>query len=80
MNEAARYCTNLTDPQAIAKLAQAALTASGTIAFAQKNLNPEDWATVPDWIAVQRELLQALQAIGHPADGTYLIGIHRGMQ
>lgn len=28
---------------------------------------PEDFATVPDWLAVQRELVQALRAVGHPA-------------
>ena len=31
--------------------------------------DPEDFATVPDWRAVQRELVQALRAVGHPAGG-----------
>ena len=30
-------------------------------------MNPEEFGTVPDWGAVQRELLSALKAIGHPA-------------
>jgi hypothetical protein len=30
-------------------------------------VNPEDFATVPDWRAVRGELRAALAAVGHPA-------------
>jgi hypothetical protein len=32
-------------------------------------VNPEEFGTVPDWAAVQRELTAALKAAGHPAGG-----------
>lgn len=67
MSDAWRYCDNLHDPEAIKALVQAAMTAQATIHFARTQVNPEDFATVPDWAAVQGELLRALKAIGHPA-------------
>ncbi|WP_042428889.1 hypothetical protein [Comamonas granuli] len=67
LGDAWRYCTRLTDPDAAKALAQAAVTASATIHFAFTKANPEDFATAPDWLAVQRELLHALYAAGHPA-------------
>ena len=67
MSDAWRYCENLDDPEAITALVQAAITAQATIHFARTQVNPEDFSTVPDWAAVQRELLHALKAIGHPA-------------
>lgn len=67
MSDAWLYCENLGDPEAIKKLVQAAITAQATIHFARTQVNPGDFATVPDWAAVQRELLAALKAIGHPA-------------
>lgn len=67
MSDAWRYCENLNDPEAIKALVQAAITAQATIHFARTQVNPENFATVPDWAAVQRELLAALKAIGHPA-------------
>ena len=67
MSDAWRYCENLNDPEAIKALVQAAITAQATIHFARTQVNPENFATVPDWGAVQRELLGALKAIGHPA-------------
>jgi hypothetical protein len=67
MSDAWRYAPNLQDPEAVKLLLQAALTAHQTIAFAQREVNPEDFATVPDWRAVRRELGAALAAVGHPA-------------
>ena len=67
--DAWRYCSNLHDPEAVKVLVQAALTAAATIHFARTQTSPEGFATVPDWAAVQRELVQALQAVGHPAGG-----------
>ena len=67
MSDAWRYCENLGDPEAIKALVQAAITAQATIHFARTQVNPEEFGTVPDWGAVQRELLNALKAIGHPA-------------
>ena len=67
MSDAWRYCDNLNDPEAIKALVQAAITAQATIHFARTQVNPEEFGTVPDWGAVQRELLSALKAIGHPA-------------
>lgn len=43
------------------------LTAHATIMFAQTKVNPDEFATVPDWNAVRRELHEALKAAGHPA-------------
>ena len=67
MSDAWRYCENLNDPEAIKALVQAAITAQATIHFARTQVDPENFATVPDWAALQRELLSALKAIGHPA-------------
>lgn len=67
MSDAWRYCDNLNDPEAVKRLVQAVITANATIHFARTQVNPEQFATVPDWAAVQRELLDALKAIGHPA-------------
>ena len=67
MSDAWRYCDNLSDPEAIKLLVQAAMTANATIHFAKTQVNPEEFGTVPDWTAVQRELVQALRAVGHPA-------------
>ena len=59
--DAWRYCSNLGSPEAV-------LTASGTIHFAYTQAgDAESFATVPDWQAVQRELLHALHVAGHPA-------------
>ena len=65
--DAWRYCDNLDNPEAIRQLVQAVLTAHATIAQAQASVNPEDFASVPDWDAVRGELHRALQAVGHPA-------------
>ncbi len=65
--DAWRYCDNLDNPEAIRQLVQAVLTAHATIAQAQASVNPEDFASVPDWDAVRSELQRALQAVGHPA-------------
>ena len=67
--DAWRYCDNLSDPEAIKVLVQAALGAHGTIKFARTQVNPEQFGTVPDWGAVLRELTDALKAAGHPAGG-----------
>jgi hypothetical protein len=67
MSDAWRYAKNLNDPEAAKRLLQAALTAHATIVFAQRNVNPEEFGTVPDWNAVRRELHAALAAAGHPA-------------
>lgn len=68
--DAWRYCENLDDPQAVRALVQAALLAAETIAFACNRVNPSDFATVPDWGAVQRDLRRALRLAGHPAGGS----------
>ena len=66
--DAWRYCSNLGSPEAARALVQAVLTASGTIHFAYTQAgDAESFATVPDWQAVQRELLHALHVAGHPA-------------
>ena len=66
--DAWRCCSNLGSPEAARALAQAVLTASGTIHFAYTQAgDAESFATVPDWQAVQRELLHALHVAGHPA-------------
>ena len=62
-----RYCDNLESPEAIQQLVQAVLTAYTTIEHARRNVNPEDFATAPDWAGVQAELHRALAAVGHPA-------------
>jgi hypothetical protein len=69
MGDAWRYADpdRLADPEAVRKLLQAVLTAHQTIDFAQRNVNPEEFATVPDWAAVRAELRAALAAVGHPA-------------
>jgi hypothetical protein len=67
MSDAWRYCENLTDPEAVKLLVQAALSAHGTIHFAITQVNPEEFGTVPDWATTQRRLKDALKAIGHPA-------------
>ena len=43
MSDAWRYCENLSDPEAVKKLAQAALTAHATIKFARTQVNPEEF-------------------------------------
>jgi len=65
--DAWRYCDNLTDPEAVKVLVQAALTAQATITFAETMVDPEQFGTVPDWASVQRQLKVALKAVGHPA-------------
>lgn len=65
--DAWRYCTKLDKPEAVKKLVQAALGAAATIKFARTKVNPEDFATVPDWRATQDALARALRAVGHPA-------------
>jgi hypothetical protein len=67
--EAWRYAPHLAEPQAQRRLLQAALTACLTIRHARATVNPEDFATVPDWRRVEAELTAALQAVGHPAGG-----------
>lgn len=70
MSDAWRYCDNLSDPsEAVQLLVQAALTAHATIHFAQTKVNPDEFATVPNWADVQRQLTAALKAVGHPAGG-----------
>ncbi len=67
MPDAWRYAPNYTSPEAAQKLLQAVLTAHATIVFAQTKVNPGEFATVPDWNTVRRELHAALKAAGHPA-------------
>ncbi|MDD2948042.1 MAG: hypothetical protein PHV80_04275 [Rugosibacter sp.] len=67
MSEAWRYAPNYDTPEAAQKLLQAVLTAHATIQFAKTQVNPDEFGTVPDWQAVQRELRDALKAAGHPA-------------
>lgn len=69
MSDAWRYAdpAKLADPEAVRLLLQAALTAHATIDFAQRQVNPDEFGTVPDWTAVRRELHAALKAAGHPA-------------
>lgn len=71
MSDAWRYADpeKLADPATAHKLLQAVLTAHATIRFAQTQVNPDQFGTVPDWFAVQRELHAALKAAGHPAGG-----------
>lgn len=65
--DAWRYCSNLGSPDAARELVQAVLTASATIDFAYRQAGVENFATAPDWLAVQRGLLRALHVAGHPA-------------
>lgn len=65
--DAWRYAPNLTDPKAAAELLQAALSAWATIRFARTKVNPEEFASVPDWKKVERDLKAALAAVGHPS-------------
>jgi hypothetical protein len=67
MSDAWRYAPNYDTPEAAQKLLQAVLTAHATIVFAQTKVNPDEFATVPDWGTVRRELQAALKAAGHPA-------------
>ena len=67
MPDAWRYAPSYNTPEAAQKLLQAVLTAHATIEFARTQVNPGEFATVPDWQAVQRELREALKAAGHPA-------------
>ena len=69
MSDAWRYAdpNKLVDPEAVKSLLQAVLTAHATIVFAQRDVDPEDFATVPDWNAVREQLHSALAAVGHPA-------------
>jgi hypothetical protein len=67
MSDAWRYAPNYSDPEAAQKLLQAVLTAHATIQFAQTQVNPAEFATVPDWGTVRRELHAALKTAGHPA-------------
>ncbi|MBX3601187.1 MAG: hypothetical protein KF863_11215 [Rubrivivax sp.] len=61
----------LADPEAVRLLLQAAHLAHQTIAHALRSVDPEDFATAPDWPAVLAELRGALAAVGHPAgEGT----------
>lgn len=68
--DAWRYAPNLQDPEAVRLPLHAALTAHQTIAFAQREVTPEQFATVPDWRAMRRGLHAALAAAGHPAGAT----------
>jgi hypothetical protein len=67
MSDAWRYAPNLTDPDTAKRLLQAVLTAHATIVFAQPQVTPGAFGTVPDWNTVRRELHDALKAAGHPA-------------
>jgi len=67
MSDAWRYAPNYNNPEAAKKLLQAVMTAHATIQFAKTQVNPDEFGTVPDWNAVQRELREALKAAGHPA-------------
>jgi len=67
MADAWRYAPNYCEPEAAKKLLQAVLTAYATIEFAQTKIDPENFATVPDWNRARSELLAALKAAGHPA-------------
>lgn len=55
---------------ALDKLMLAAQMALLTIRFAQTKINPEDFATVPDWNRVAGDLQDALRDLGHPAGNT----------
>lgn len=67
MSDAWRYAPNYCTTETAQKLLQAVLKAHATIQFARTQVNPGEFATVPDWQAVQRELHAALKAAGHPA-------------
>jgi hypothetical protein len=67
MSDAWRYADNPIAPDAVNKLLQAVLTAHATIVFAQTQVNPDEFGTVPDWNTLRRELHEALHAAGHPA-------------
>ena len=65
--DAWRYAPKLSDPKAAAELLQAALPALATIHFARTKVNPDEFATVPDWRKVEFNLKAAMAAVGHPA-------------
>ena len=65
--DAWRYAPKLSDPKAAAELLQAALSALATIRFARTKVNPNEFATVPDWRKVEFDLKAAMAAVGHPA-------------
>lgn len=67
--DAWKYCDHLNDLDAIKSLVQAALGAYLAIEHARQNLDSNELASVTDWPTVQRELKDALHAIGHPAGG-----------
>lgn len=67
MSDAWRYADNPIAPDVVNKLLQAVLTAHATIVFAQTQVNPEQFGTVPDWKTVRLQLHEALHAAGHPA-------------
>jgi hypothetical protein len=69
MGDAYRYAdpAKLADTGTMRALIQAAITAHATIDYALRKVNPEDFATHPDWRTVQAELSRALAAAGHPA-------------
>lgn len=67
MGDAYRYAdpAKLADPATVRALLDAALTAHATIAHALRTVNPEHFATAPDWRAVQREAADALKLAGY---------------
>ena len=69
MSDAWQYCENLSDPEAVKKLAQAALQAFLTLkeALQDRDVDPERFATLYDWPRIQAQLHAALKAAGHPA-------------
>ena len=69
--DAWRYCTKLDKPEAVKKLVQAALGAAATIKFARTKVNPEDFATVPDWRATQDALAITGEASSLGIAGSY---------
>jgi hypothetical protein len=63
--DAWRYCENLSDPEAVKQVVQAALTTRSMLDFALTKIDKDEFGTVPDWLAVKRALDAALKAVGH---------------
>lgn len=69
MSDAWRYAdpAKLQDPEAVAALLQAVLSAHRVLTEADRTVNPEDLATAVNWPALREELRAALAGVGHPA-------------
>ncbi len=65
MSEAWQYCENLSDPEAVKKLVQAALQTFLTLkeALQDRDVDPERFATFYDWPRIQAQLHAALKGL-----------------